>query len=215
MIPSTFWDKLRQDRFTPRLGTYHVTTLTSCLAKVYFERTRSSEDSVESAWAKLRGSLIHYVTRSLGWSELRTKMTFDLDNELITIVGYVDAFDPETATIYDLKTTRFVNWQNEKGFIPRENHTAQVQCYYTMLDAYGIPVSRLVLIYVDDKNIVAKEVPLGNRKQWMIQRASSLHKALVSSELPEPEVGSGCKYCQFLKSCPKQSDAQRPGGVVR
>lgn len=83
--------------------------------------------------------------------EAQVKMTFELDGRTITIVGYVDAYDPETATIYDLKTTRFVKWQAEKGFIPRENHIAQVQCYYTLLDRYGIPVNRLVLVYVDDQ----------------------------------------------------------------
>jgi CRISPR/Cas system-associated exonuclease Cas4 (RecB family) len=206
-MPLSFWNRLGQERFAPQLGTYHVTTLTNCLAKAYFERTSPIEETVQSAWAKLRGSLIHYVTRSLGWSELRTKMTFDLQGEVITVVGYVDAYDPETATIYDLKTTRFVSWQADKGFIPRANHITQVQCYYTMLDIYGIPVNRLVLIYVDDKDIITKQVPLGNRRQWMIERASMLHMALTYSKLPKPEVGSGCKYCYFLENCPRKSDA--------
>jgi CRISPR/Cas system-associated exonuclease Cas4 (RecB family) len=185
------------------------------LAKEYFERTSPTEETVESAWAKLRGSLIHYVTRSIGWSELRTKMAFDLEDEKVTVTGYVDAYDPDTATIYDLKTTRFVNWQLDKGFIPRENHIVQVQCYYTMLDLYGIPVHRLVLIYVDDKKIIAKQVPLFDRKQWIIQRATLLHRALKSSELPEPELGSGCKFCHFLKICPRKFEAINVREVVR
>ena len=206
---------MRQDRFASEPGTYHVTSLTNCLTKSYFERTSSAEETVESAWAKLRGSLIHYVTRSIGWSELRARMTFDLEGEKITIVGYIDAYDPETATIYDLKTTRFVNWQADKGFIPRLNHIAQVQCYYTMLDLYGIPVSRLVLIYVDDKNIVTRQVPLGSRKQWIIQRATLLHRAFMSSGLPKPEVSSGCKYCSFVEVCPQKPEALKFREVVR
>jgi CRISPR/Cas system-associated exonuclease Cas4 (RecB family) len=141
-------------------------------------------------------------------------LKFDLEGEVITVIGYVDAYDPETATIYDLKTTRFVNWQIEKGFIPRENHVAQVQCYYTLLDLYGIPVSRLVLIYVDDKNIVTKQVPLGNRRQWIIQRATLLHKALTSSQSPKPEASSACKYCCFVETCPQKSEAARFREVV-
>jgi CRISPR/Cas system-associated exonuclease Cas4 (RecB family) len=133
-------------------------------------------------------------------------MTVPLQNEKITIVGYVDAYDPETATIYDLKTTRFVKWQNEKGFLPKENHIAQVQCYASIFDEYGIQVNRLVLLYVDDKDIVAKQVPVGNRKQWMIQRASTLHKALKSTQLPEPEVSGSCKYCPFITLCPRQQE---------
>jgi CRISPR/Cas system-associated exonuclease Cas4 (RecB family) len=136
-------------------------------------------------------------------------MTFELDGRTITIVGYVDAYDPETATIYDLKTTRFVKWQSEKGFIPRENHVAQIQCYYSLLDLYGIPVNRLVLVYVDDRTILAKRIPLGSRKEWMIKRAAALHRALRKSETPEAEVGSGCVYCHFIELCPKSAEASR------
>jgi CRISPR/Cas system-associated exonuclease Cas4 (RecB family) len=181
--------------------------LTGCLAKAYFSRTREIQESVGSAWAKLRGSLLHYVVRSLGWSELRVSMRFQLNGEDITIVGHVDAYDPETATIFDLKTSRFVKWQSEKGFIPRDNHTAQVQSYYTMLDAYAIPVNRLVLVYVDDKEIIPLEVPLGNRREWLIQRASTLHSSLLNNRLPEPEPNSWCKYCPFSENCPQSLEA--------
>jgi predicted RecB family nuclease len=134
-------------------------------------------------------------------------MSFELDGHPITIVGYVDAYDPDTATIYDLKTTRFVKWQAEKRFLPRENRAAQVQCYYTLLDHYGIPVQRLVLVYVDDQTILPKQVPLGSRKEWMINRTTALHLAFQRSEIPEPEVGTACVYCPFIKSCPKSAQA--------
>jgi len=194
-------------RFQPEPDTYHVTSLTRCLAQSYFERTAPVEETVESAWAKLRGSLLHYAGRSFGWNELRVKMVFELDGRTITIVGYVDAYDPETATVYDLKTTRFVKWQAEKGHIPRENHVTQVQCYCTLLDLYSIPVNRLVLVYVDDQTILPKQVPLGGRREWMINRATALHRAFQAPEIPAPEVGSGCVYCPFIKLCPKSAEA--------
>jgi CRISPR/Cas system-associated exonuclease Cas4 (RecB family) len=134
-------------------------------------------------------------------------MSFQLGDETITIIGYVDAFDPETATIYDLKTTRFARWQAEKGHIPRENHTAQVQCYATLLGEYGIAVNRLVLVYVDDKEIIPKEVSLGDRKDWIIQRATILHNSMKDTVLPKPEVGGSCKYCPFVDRCPRSSEA--------
>lgn len=134
-------------------------------------------------------------------------MSFTLDAETITVVGYVDAFEPETATVYDLKTTRFVTWQSEKGFIPRDNHVAQVQCYATLLDLDGITANRLVLLYVDDRDIIPKEVPLGNRRQWMIDRATILHNALATHKTPTPEVGPSCKYCDFVQICPRSDEA--------
>jgi CRISPR/Cas system-associated exonuclease Cas4 (RecB family) len=200
-------DKLTWKRFSPAPGTYHVTELTQCLARAYFERTTPAQETVESAWAKLRGSLLHYVDRSLGWSELRVKMKFNRFDEPITVVGHVDAYDPETATVYDLKTSRFVKWQDEKGFLPRQAHLAQIQSYYTLLDSYAIPVKRLVLIYVDDKNIVAKEVPMGFRREWMIQRAAILHAALNRTKIPEPEPDTWCKYCSFVQVCPAKGSA--------
>jgi CRISPR/Cas system-associated exonuclease Cas4 (RecB family) len=159
------------------------------------------EETVESAWAKLRGSLLHYAGRSLGWNELAVELTIKSGEEHVTVVGFIDAYDPETATIYDLKTTRFVKWQAEKGFIPRESHIAQVQCYSTMLENYGIPVARLVLVYVDDKDIVPLQVPLGNRKEWMTRRATQLHRTLTKEETPMPEVGSSC--CLHRSICPQ------------
>jgi CRISPR/Cas system-associated exonuclease Cas4 (RecB family) len=128
-------------------------------------------------------------------------MKFPLNDEELTIVGHVDAYDPETATVYDLKTSRFVKWQSEKGFIPRENHIAQVQSYYTLLDSYAIPVNRLVLVYVDDKEIIPIEVPLGNRHEWLVRRASTLHLAVLEDKMPEPEPNSWCKYCPFANIC--------------
>jgi CRISPR/Cas system-associated exonuclease Cas4 (RecB family) len=136
-------------------------------------------------------------------------MTHELDGETIVIVGHVDAYEPETATVYDLKTTRFVKWQAEKGFIPRANHVTQIQCYYTLLDLYGIPVNRLVLVYADDQIILPKQVPLGSRKEWMIARAIDLHRALLAGQIPDSEVGSGCVYCPFIKLCPRNAEALR------
>jgi len=202
LLPSSFWSRLNWQKFQPEPNKYHVTTLTNCLAKAYFERTTPTNEPLSSAWAKLRGTMLHYIVRSLGWSELPVKMQFKLYDETITITGQIDAFEPETATVYDLKTTRFAKWQAEKGHIPRENHITQVQCYATMLEQYGISVNRLVLVYADDKELTPKEVPLGNRRQWMIDRATTLHQALTESRLPQPEPSGSCKYCAFADQCP-------------
>jgi CRISPR/Cas system-associated exonuclease Cas4 (RecB family) len=206
---------MMSQRFQPEPNTYHVSTLTNCLAKAYFERTSPTEESLESAWAKLRGTLLHYVVRSLGWSELAVKMQFELGNEQISVEGHIDAFEPESATIYELKTTRFAKWQAEKGYIPRQNHIAQVQCYATLLGLYGIAVNQVVVVYVDDKAIVPKQVPLGSRKQWMIERATALRRSLKKSVLPNPEPASSCKYCPFITQCPRSLEAIQLTEAVR
>jgi CRISPR/Cas system-associated exonuclease Cas4 (RecB family) len=203
LLPVSFWNRLAWKRFKPVKNTIHVTSLTTCLRKAYLDAVTPSEDTVESAWAKLRGSLLHYAGRALGWSEMGVKMTLEIDREEVVIIGFVDAYDPDTATVYDLKTTRFVKWQAEKGFVPRENHIAQIQCYYTMLENYGVPVARLVLVYVDDKDIMPIQVPLGSRKNWMTRRATELQSALISHTEPNPETGSRCKYCPYANGCPR------------
>lgn len=203
LMPVSFWNRMTWTRFAPEKNTYHVTSLTSCLRKSYLDATTPAQETVESAWAKLRGTLLHYAGRSLGWNELRVKMTFEVEGDTVSIIGFVDAFDPETGTAFDLKTTRFVKWQLEKGFIPRESHVAQLQCYSTMLENYGIPIARLVAVYVDDKDIVPLQVPLGNRKEWMIQRATQLHQAFTKKHEPVPETGSPCKFCPHSVNCPR------------
>jgi CRISPR/Cas system-associated exonuclease Cas4 (RecB family) len=130
-------------------------------------------------------------------------MTFEVDGRTISVVGHIDAYEPETATIYDLKTTRFAKWQLEKGLIPRANHVAQLQCYFTLLGNYCIPVDRAVLVYVDDKDIVPLQVPVGSRREWMIRRAITLHNAIERHENPTPEIGFTCKYCPFVSKCPQ------------
>jgi len=207
LLPRSFWERLSFQRFMVELGAYRVTELTSCLAKGYFERTVPTRESVESAWAKLRGTLLHYAVRSLGWSELQARMSFENDGRSVTILGHADAYDPETSTIYELKTTRFAEWQAENGYIPHENHVAQIQCYQTMLEQHGIPVKRLVMVYVDDCTIHTKQGPLGDRRGWMIQRASVLHKALLTQQSPGAEVGYWCRYCSFFTMCPRKQEA--------
>jgi hypothetical protein len=44
-------------------------------------------------------------------------------------------------------------------------------------------------------------------ESWMINRATALHLAFQRSEIPELEVGTGCVYCPFIKSCPKSAQA--------
>ena len=95
----------------------------------------------------------------------------------------------------------------EKALIPRENHIAQVQCYSTLLGQYGIPVGRLILVYVDDKDIVPLQVPLGNRREWIIKRATALYKALENRQNPVPEAGFACKYCPFVSICPQNNES--------
>jgi CRISPR/Cas system-associated exonuclease Cas4 (RecB family) len=92
---------------------------------------------------------------------------------------------------------------------------ARVQCYATLLGQYGIAVDRLVLVYVDDKEILPKEVSLGDRREWMIQRATILHNSLKASVLPKPEVGGTCKYCPFIDQCPRSSEAVVLAETVR
>ena len=63
-------------------------------------------------------------------------------------------YDWKTATIIDLKTTRYVKWQIKQGFIPKPEHIMQLQCYNTMFSKI-IPVKNLNILYVDMSDIVA------------------------------------------------------------
>lgn len=51
------------------------------------------------------------------------------DGGIATLAGRLDMYDWKTHTIIDLKTTKFVKWQIQRGFIPRAEHILQVHYF--------------------------------------------------------------------------------------
>jgi CRISPR/Cas system-associated exonuclease Cas4 (RecB family) len=122
------------------------------------------------------------------------------DGRVATLAGRLDMYDWKTATIIDLKTTRYVKWQIKQGFIPKAEHILQLQCYNTMFSKI-IPIKNLNILYVDMSDIVAYKIQRKDLTEWMVTRIQELEDSLTDKEAPRGEVSGLCKYCRFQTRC--------------
>ncbi len=130
-------------------------------------------------------------------------MVIPSENENVTLVGHVDAYDPDQGWMIEFKSTRFVNWQKEKGLLPHEHHVQQIRSYFTMwTKCYNFPVDKLFVAYVDDQTPpMCFEIAPYDLTQWLRERTSTLHKALLEKITPVDEPTSLCNYCAFKDYC--------------
>ena len=203
-ISAKLVNSIKKKRFDIEDNTYHVTEIVSCLRRSYHKRKNSYSEDDYYIWRKFCGSSLHraltYATSS--WRELQVKMKIRIDSEIVFLIGYVDNYDPELGKIYDHKTTRFLNWQQKNGIIPRESDILQIRIYGTILkNVYGIPVNNLILLYCDDSNWpIPYEVPLEDLTDWITERVKLLHNSLKNEKPPPLEETWLCSKCEF-KDC--------------
>ena len=122
------------------------------------------------------------------------------DGRTATLTGRLDMYDWKTATIIDLKTTKFVKWQIKQGFIPRVEHILQLQCYNTIFSDI-IPVENLNVLYVDMKDMVTFKIQRQDLKEWIKGRIQELEDSLAENKVPNGEVSGICKYCKYQTRC--------------
>jgi CRISPR/Cas system-associated exonuclease Cas4 (RecB family) len=186
---------------------YSVTDIVSCQRKSYYrsigieEEELLNDSSVENMWDSVRGDLLHQLTYAYKWRELDIEYTIPLlDGRVATLAGRLDMYDWKTATIIDLKTTKFVKWQIKNGFIPRTEHILQLQCYNTIFSG-TIPVKFLNILYVDMNVIVAYKIQRRDLSGWIKGRVQELENCQLDQNIPVGEVSGLCKFCKFQTLC--------------
>jgi CRISPR/Cas system-associated exonuclease Cas4 (RecB family) len=149
----------------------------------------------------MRGSLFHSITYAYDWRELSRDLPIDCDGETLTLVGHLDCYDPDTATVMDFKSTHMLEWQLKTGKLPHMFHVKQLQSYLFIFGT-TIPIKRLMLYYMDMKTPPTPfEVPLQEVLVWAEERVKVLHRSISRREPPPKESGYLCNYCQFIKIC--------------
>jgi CRISPR/Cas system-associated exonuclease Cas4 (RecB family) len=198
-------DGLATNRFQPKPGIYHVTEICGCLRRSYLERTNGHDETYREVWIKQRGNALHrqvgYAFQ--GWKELAIRMQIHLSEETVTLVGHVDAYDPDRAEMTEFKSTRFLKWQQEHGKLPHRHHVMQLLAYYSIWTrCYGFPVKKLFLAYMDDETPpMPFEIRPRDTADWLGDRVTRLHKSMAEDRAPEAEVGPLCNYCAFQEFC--------------
>ncbi|MAW10366.1 MAG: 30S ribosomal protein S2 [Verrucomicrobiales bacterium] len=89
----------------------------------------------------------------------------------------------------DLKSTKNVQWQIKKGFLPKLEHILQVQCYGTMFADY-IPIENLNIVYVDNSDIVTYKVQKHDLTDWIKTRIQEIENSVEKKLMSKSELAS-------------------------
>ncbi len=221
MIKALFSDKEREG--------VHVTDLTGCLRRAYYEKTRPPLEYLHTQMSRFLGTAIHSVLEKINDPEIETEK--GLDGYGIT--GTADVVY-KNGRIVDYKTTRWMT----PSRLPYGSHVGQLNIYASILRSQGVKVTSAAIQYIDvsgptkcrsckvvcvpDEQGYAKcpkcgnyplnghlgvllyEVPLDNDDQVAEEisiRRKALELSVEANEMPEAEPSYLCDYCPFQKEC--------------
>ncbi len=168
-----------------------------CLRKAYLDRVRPLLPTPVEA-LKILGSELHTmlqdVLRSEGWD---VEVSVGLEVGGFRLVGRVDAVrygeGGEALEVLEIKTS---NGVKEAAL---SSHELQLQAYLQILRA-----RKGFLIYIDRASGRVKVFKVRPRKRALrevIERARTLHEALVENKAPPPVRGPWCRVCPHRKYC--------------
>jgi CRISPR/Cas system-associated exonuclease Cas4 (RecB family) len=206
----------------------HVTDITGCLLKAYWQKTRPSVQFPHERIMLALGSITHGLLESSD-AVIETEKSL----EAFDIVGTTDIYYPERKRVVDTKTTRWLS----PSKLPYGSHVLQVNIYAQMLKKMGHEVTSAAIQYIDlsgptkcrscklpvvpvpdglqcpscgnqpkDAHLgaVLFEVELGNEADvvTMIEkRSAELKLALEMNQRPSEEPGFLCNYCAYADDC--------------
>ena len=172
----------------------HVSEVTQCLRKSYYQRRRASRTTGLEA-VIIIGSMIHLalqdVLRRYGF---RPEFRVGMKEDGVTLIGHIDAYDPDRNIVLEFKTVNKIpkDW-------PWLSHEQQAVTYATMVDT-----DEAYIIYIDRGTGEVEVYQVGKDQETlekMLRRAKILSRALRENEPPEPERGPWCNYCPWKWSC--------------
>ena len=206
----------------------HVTDLTGCLRRSYYDKTVDAMEYPHQNIARFLGTSVH---KALELDD--PNLVSEMHLEGFNVVGTADVVYTN-GRIVDYKTTRYMN----PAKLPYGSHVTQINIYAAMLRTQGHPVTSAAIQYIDLSGATkcrACSIPYepneggyaacpqcGNRVptahlgallvevqlednptvvDWINLREKMLTLSLETSTLPDPEVGFLCNYCAFKTQC--------------
>ena len=220
---TAFWDWASEKR-----EGIHVTDLTGCLRKSFYEKTRPVPTLIHENLLLFLGTITHSM-----FEQENDNYVAELKLEGLDVVGRADIIYND-GTVIDLKTTRWLN----SSKLPYGNHESQVNIYAQLLREMGREVKELYIQYIDlsgptqcrtcktryamDKRgqiacpscgktskdahlgAVKLQIPLwsdANAKTFITERRDILRKALTDLVPPPAEKTWLCNYCHHKNVC--------------
>jgi len=205
----------------------HVTDLTGCLRKAWYEKTQTQPEYLHSRAYLVIGNAMHgHLENFQGEGEAERKI------EALGIEGTMDMY--HEGVIVDYKTTRWLN----PAKTPYGSHAQQVNIYAEMMRSLGFDVKRLFIQYIDMSGptkcktckamfepdetgylscprcgreysaahagaelIEIEQYPREEVQQYITERRDYLLSSLRTNEAPQKEPSFLCDYCNFKQIC--------------
>lgn len=216
-----------KDQKSDRAKEIHVTDLTGCIRKAWYDKTEPSPEYVHEKLTRWIGSHMHGIVEGSD-EHLDSELKLAADG----IVGTSDVVYKD-GRIVDLK---FVRWMYPNK-LPYGSHALQVNIYAYMLRRMGREVNRLQIQYIDASgpskcrkcNVPVRMIdgffvcpkcrgPVQNAHlgaclidvpvlsdveilNVVRSRKEALETSMVLGIAPEREPGYLCNYCSHFEKC--------------
>lgn len=189
-----FFDIIEREKRVYRPNVIHVSELTTCLRKSYYNRTRFErridvKNIILTIGNGLHRALQAYLRERYGWSfEVELKMKLGE----FWLTGHADIVTSDNDVI-EIKTTSKLPGK------PYENHLMQLNAYLYMSKA-----RKGYLVYVDkNQGLVRVFKHYRDNKLWeeLKQRAHIFWNHLKEKKTPKPERSILCNYCEWRWLC--------------
>jgi CRISPR/Cas system-associated exonuclease Cas4 (RecB family) len=219
------------DQSADRRNEIHVTDLTGCIARAFYDKVHPTPEHVHEKLTKWLGTSLHAIVE--GKDE---KVISEMKLEWGNLVGKADAYYNDGRLI-DIKTTRWL----VKSKLPYGSHALQVNIYAYLLRKMGKPVTCLQIQYIDASGptkcrkcklpvrwlegtlacpscgqyiagahlgALLLEIPLMTDEEvedQILERKSALEAAISTQLAPPKEPGYLCAYCAHMDICKPQA----------
>ena len=189
-----FFDIMEKERRIYRPNYVHVSELTQCLRRSYYNRTRVERridvrNIILTIGNGVHRALQEHLAETKGWSvEVELKMRLGE----FWLVGHADLVTSH-GNIIELKTTSKIPDK------PYRNHLMQLNAYLYMGKA-----NKGWIIYIDkSKGLVKIFEHHRDRALWeeLKRRAYEYWKHLKERKLPRPEPSKLCDFCEWKWLC--------------
>ncbi len=211
-LPAPIIRSLRTYDYRPERNVYYLREVIGCLRKAYSDRKERPPDkflTLLELYRCKRGGIFENMADKSHWKELDGSLKYNVDGEEVKLSARLDAYDPDTGTIIELKSVEFWTKKPDTGQmwrkkLPRDKDVLQVQGYGAVFKQI-VPVRALRILYFDMNEFQQCAVPLVDRTNWLQERAFALHRAIRDSKPPVEERCFECKFCEHSKNCVQQS----------
>lgn len=177
-----------------------VTGILNCIRKTYLDKVEDYYTTLESLYYAFRGTVFHAKLEKQADDNIISEERYYVDVDGIQVSGKIDSIIKETKTLLDYKTTEAIPKYDK----PWGSHGLQTNIYRWILFKNGIEIEKIIISYMDMKNVKEIEVdlmPLQEVEDYVYGKVKILNDAFNNKKIPAAEKGWICNYCAHVDKC--------------